>query len=112
MNDQVTATFWIAAPALAVGTWLLRSAFLAYFTSRRLSPEWERALKYTPAALLPAIGAPLVMFDAAGALQSDPARILGAAAALVIGLATRNVLWTICGGMATVWAASAVQALL
>lgn len=99
--------FWIAVPVLAVGTLLLRGAFLIYLTERRPSAEWARALKYTPAALLPAIGAPLVVFDAAGALQSDPAKILAATVAVVIGLTTRNVLWTVIGGMAALWIGTA-----
>lgn len=108
MTDEA---FWIAVPALALGTFLLRSVFLVYLTSRRPGPEWTRALKYTPAAILPAIAMPAVVFDASGALQSDPAKLLGAAAAIAIGLATRQVLWTIFGGMAVVWAVTAIAAI-
>lgn len=103
--------FWVVAPALAIGTFLLRGVFLAYLTTRRPGAEWARALKYTPAAILPAIAMPLIVFDQSGALQSAPERLIGAAVTIAIGLATRNVLWTVLGGMASVWLTTALQSL-
>ncbi len=108
MSDQV---FWIAAPLLAIGTFLLRFMFLGYFNARRPSAEWARALKYTPAAILPALAAPQIVFDATGALQSDPARIMAASAAILIGVATRDVLWSVLGGMSALWLTAAVLAI-
>lgn len=109
MSDQV---FWIAVPILALGTFLMRFMFLGYFVAKKPSLEWARALKYTPAAILPAIAMPLIVFDQSGALQSDPARIAGAAAAVALGVGTRNVLWTVIGGMSAVWIVTALKALL
>ncbi|MCI4665000.1 MAG: AzlD domain-containing protein [Neomegalonema sp.] len=104
----MSETFWFAVPILALGTFALRFIFLGYFVAKKPSDEWARALKYTPAAILPALAMPAVLFDSSGAWQSDPTRLVGAAAAIAIGVATRNVLWTVLGGMAAVWATTAV----
>ena len=104
MNDL---TYWIAVPIVALGTFLMRFVFIGYLTSRRPDREWARALRYTPAAILPALAMPAVLFDTSGALQSDPTRLAGAAVAIAVGLATRDVLWTVLSGMATVWLTTA-----
>lgn len=105
VNDTV---FWIAIPLLAVGTFFLRYVMIGVLADRPLPPPLGRALHYVPAAVLPAIAAPLIAYDKTGALQSDPAKLIAIFAAVAIGGATRNLLWTIIGGMGALWAAQAM----
>ena len=104
MNDVV---YWTAIPIVGVGTFMLRFVFIGYLTSKRPGLEWARALRYTPAAILPALAMPAILYDGSGAWQSDPTRLLGAAVAVAVGLTTRNVLWTVVAGMAAVWLSTA-----
>ena len=96
-------TFWIAVPLLAAGTFVLRYLLLGLIADRPMTGTLRRALDYVPAAVLPAIAAPLLAYDAAGAVQTDPAKLTAVAAALAVGVATRNVLATIMAGMGSLW---------
>lgn len=104
--------FWIAIPALGLGTYLLRYALLGLLANATLPPGLRRALDFVPAAVLPAITTPLLLYDASGALQSDPARLTAIGAALAVGVVTRDVLWTVVVGMAALWGAQAALAAL
>ena len=104
MSEQ---SFWITLALLAVGTFTLRYVGLAGNSAREPSKEWARALRYAPVAIFPAMAAPMLAFDASGALQTDPARLTATAVALVVGVWTRSLLWTIAAGMAAVWAGEA-----
>ena len=57
---------------------------------------------------MPGLVAPLVVWPQATGGAPDPARLLAAAAALLIGALTRSVLGAIAGGMAVLYAALAV----
>lgn len=98
MTTQSDLTIWLIIAALGVGTFILRWSFLGPL-GRRKFPDWVmRMLRYTPVAVLPALVAPLVTWPAATDGQPDPARLAAAAATLVIGMATRNVLLAILAG--------------
>lgn len=98
-------TFWTATLLLGVGTFGLRFGMLAALSSRPPPPWLARALRFTPAAVLPALAAPLIAFDGAGAWRTDPAAWIAVVAAVGVGLATRNVLATIGAGMGAFWLA-------
>lgn len=99
-----TPTIWLIILALGVGTFVLRYSFLGLIGNRPL-PEWAlRYLRYTAVAVLPGLVAPLVLWPAATAGQPDPARLLAAAATVGVGLASRNTLAAIIGGLATLYA--------
>ena len=91
-------TLWLVIAALGLGSFGLRFVFLGLIGDRQL-PDWAlRHLRYTAVAVLPALVAPLVVWPAASGGEPDPARIGAAVAALVVGLATRNVFaGIICG---------------
>lgn len=92
---------WIVIIILGIGTFLLRWSFLGSLGNREI-PEWAlRMLRYTPVAVLPALVAPLVTWPAATGGEPDPARLSAAAATLIIGILTRNVIAAIIAGAGT-----------
>ncbi len=101
MNDTAV---WTTIIALGVGTFLIRFSFMGLVGSRELPPWLVRHLRYVPVAILPGLVAPLVVWPAATDGNTDPARLLAAAAALLIGALTRSVLGAIFGGMAVLYA--------
>ncbi|MBC9247805.1 AzlD domain-containing protein [Paracoccus sp. 11-3] len=92
---------WIVIVILGIGTFLLRWSFLGSLGNREI-PEWAlRMLRYTPVAVLPALVAPLVTWPAATGGEPDPARLSAAAATLIVGILTRNVIAAIIAGAGT-----------
>ena len=88
---------------LGVGTFLVRYSFLGIIGSREL-PEWVlRHLRYVPVAVLPGLVAPLVVWPEATGGDPDPARLVAAIAALLIGALLRSALGAIFGGMAVLY---------
>lgn len=101
---QSTFEIWFIIVAIGVGTFLNRFSFLGLIGNRPL-PEWVlRHLRYTPVAVLPALIAPLVIWPQATGGQPDPARIGAAIVTLVLGTWTKNVILSIAGGAATLYA--------
>lgn len=103
-----TARIWIVILALGAGTFLIRYSFIGLFGDRTLPPWASRLLRYVPAAVMPGLVAPLVVWPPATDGNPDPARLLAAAATLAIGALTRSVLGAIAGGMVVLYAALAV----
>ena len=102
------ARIWVVMIAVGIGTYTIRYSFLGLIGDRPL-PGWLlRALRYVPVAVLPALVAPLVVWPAATDGAPDPARLLAALAALVIGAAMRSVLGAVFGGMVALYAALAL----
>ncbi len=94
---------WTVILCLGIGSFLLRFSFTGMIGSRAL-PAWVlRHLRYTAVALLPGLVAPLVVWPAATGGSPDPARMIAAAATLVVGLLTRNVLAAIAAGAAALY---------
>ena len=94
-------TIWIIILTLGLGTFLLRWSFLGILSNWAM-PEWFlRMLRYTPVAVLPALVAPLVTWPAATGGAPDPARMSAAAATLIVGVLTRNVIAAILAGAIT-----------
>ena len=102
MNYTVTE-IWIIILALGVGTFVIRFSFLGILGNRAL-PLWLlRHLRYTAVGILPAMVTPLVLWPEATSGQMDPSRIAAASLALAVGLWTKNAIWAIVVGMATLW---------
>lgn len=98
-----TPAIWAIIVALGVGTFFLRYSFLGLIGNRPL-PEWAlRYLRYTAVAVLPGLVAPLVLWPQATGGTPDPARLLAAGATLAVGIATRNTLAAIIGGLAALY---------
>jgi branched-subunit amino acid transport protein len=102
-----TARIWLVILVLGAGTFLIRYSFIGLVGDRSL-PRWaQRLLRYVPAAVMPGIVAPLVVWPHATGGEPDPARLLAAAVTLAIGALTRNVLAAVVGGMVVLFAALA-----
>ena len=102
MNYSMTE-IWIIILALGVGTFVIRFSFLGILGNRAL-PLWLlRHLRYTAVGILPAMVTPLVLWPEATGGQMDPSRIAAASLALAVGLWTKNAIWAIVVGMATLW---------
>lgn len=96
---------WTIIILLGLGTFLIRFSFIGLIGDRQM-PGWVlRLLRFAPVAVMPGLVAPLVLWPPATGGETDPARLLAAAAALVVGLVTKNVLAAIFGGAVTLYAA-------
>lgn len=101
--SQSTAEIWVIIAGLAAGTFLIRFSFLGLIGDRPM-PAWVlRLLRYTPVAVIPGLIAPLVLWPQATGGQPDAARLGAAAAALLIGIVSKNTLLAILGGAATLY---------
>ncbi len=101
MIDRVD--LWIVIIGLGLGSFGLRFVFTGIIGDRTL-PEWVlRHLRYTAVAVLPALVAPLVVWPSATNGDLDPARLLAAAAALIVGYVSRNILASILSGAAVLY---------
>jgi branched-subunit amino acid transport protein len=96
-------TIWIVIIGLGVGTFLFRFSFLGIIGGREL-PEWcLRHLRYVATAVMPGLIAPLVLWPDATGGEPDPARLVGALAAFIIGYKFNSVIGAVVGGMLTLY---------
>ncbi|SET77510.1 AzlD domain-containing protein [Oceanicella actignis] len=109
MTPIPDSVFWSATLALGLGTFLIRFSFLGLIGGRPM-PGWAmRLLRYVPTAVLPALVAPLIAWPAAAGGQIDPARLAGAAAALMVGAFSGRMLGAVVAGMGALYAAQALM---
>lgn len=101
--NYTTADLWVIILALGLGTFLIRFSFLGILGDRELPPWLLRHLRYTAVGILPAMVTPLILWPQATGGQLDGVRIAAAALALAVGLWTKNAIWAIVAGMATLW---------
>ena len=82
---------WYVIAGLALGSFLLRFAFLGFVGDRPL-PDWLlRHLRYTAVAVIPALVAPLVIWPTATGGEPDATRLAAAVATFAVGYLTKNV---------------------
>ncbi len=98
-----TATTWFIIFALGIGTFALRFVFIGIIGDRDLPPWVLRHLRYTAVAVLPGLVAPLVLWPAATNGQPDAPRLAAALVTLGVGYLTKNVIYAILGGAATLY---------
>ena len=94
---------WGVIVVLGIGTFLIRFSFLGLLGGRDLPPWLLRHLRYTAVGVMPALIAPLILWPQATGGAPDPARMAAAAAALAVGVLTKNVILSIFSGMATLY---------
>lgn len=96
-------TVWTVIVALALGSFALRFVFIGFVGDRDL-PEWIlRHLRYTAAAIIPALIAPLVVWPSATGGEPDLPRMSAAAVALSVGVITKNVIAGMLCGAGTLY---------
>jgi len=101
MIDRID--LWIVIIGLGLGSFGLRFAFTGVVGDRKL-PDWLlRHLRYTAVAVLPALAAPLVVWPAATGGTPDAARLSAALITAGVGYYTRNVLFALLSGAATLY---------
>lgn len=107
MNDSPLYV-WIIIVLLGVGTFVIRFSFLGLIGDRPI-PTWaRRMLSYTSVAVLPGLVAPLILFPVANDGQPEPARLIATAMTLLVGIATRSVLWAVIAGLLSLFFGLAV----
>lgn len=99
---------WTVIVLMGVGTFLIRFSFIGLIGGRTF-PAWAlRMLRYTSVGVLPGLVAPLVLWPAATGGTPEPARLLAAAATVIVGMTTRAVIPSILAGMVTLFAGLAL----
>lgn len=93
-----TGETWAMIGGLAVLTYLIRFSFIGLMRGRRFPPAVMTALNHVPAAVLPAMVAPVVVFDRAAGGFGPAEGMIAAAAVIAVGMASRSVLWAIVAG--------------
>ena len=89
---------WTIIALIGIGTYLIRFSFLGLLGGTEL-PDWAlRFLRYTPVAVIPGLIAPAVIWPAANGGETEPVRILAAAAALLAGCWLKSTLWAVVAG--------------
>ena len=97
-------TLWTVIISMAVGSYFLRFLFIGFVGGREL-PEWVlRHLRYTAVAMLPALVAPLVVWPDATGGNFDFPRAIAAAVTLALGITTKNFVFAMLTGVATLYA--------
>ena len=98
-----TTTIWMVIIGVGSGTYLIRFSFLGIIGSREL-PEWIlRHLRYVAVAVMPGLIAPLVIWPQATGGESDPARLIAALAAFLVGFKLNSVVGAVVAGMTTLY---------
>lgn len=98
-----TTAIWVMIVSLAVGSFLLRFAFIGLVGDRDLPPWLLRHLRYTAVAILPALITPLVVWPGATGGSFDPARGSAALVTFVVGYFSKNVILAIAAGAGTLF---------
>lgn len=97
------STVWLVIALLAIGTYLIRFSFIGILGDRDLSPFTLKLLRFVPVSVMPGLVAPLVLWPGATGGQTDPARLVAALVALLVGALTKSVLGAIISGMAALY---------
>ena len=104
-----TLTLYLTILGAGAVTFALRLSFIALAGRIETPLLLGRALRFVPAAVLTAIAIPLLFYEN-GALEVSLGneRLLAGLVAALIAWRTRNVLFTLGGGMATLWTLQAI----
>jgi len=104
-------TIWAIMLAIGLGTFSLRLSFIELLDGVAVPHAVRRALRFVPPAVLSALVVPAVLL---GSTETAPpalsARVLAGLVALAIACWRRSVVWTLVGGMATLWATDLLTA--
>ncbi len=104
-----TLTLWLTIVGAGAVTFALRLSFIALLGRMETPHFLGRALRFVPAAVLTAVVIPLLFYEN-GVLEVSLGneRLLAGLAAALIAWRTRSVLFTLGGGMATLWTLQAI----
>jgi branched-subunit amino acid transport protein len=95
---------WLAIVGAGAVTFALRLSFIALLGRIGIPLLLGRALRFVPAAVLTAVVIPLLFYDNGALVVSlGNERLLAGLVAALIAWRTRSILFTLGGGMATLW---------
>ena len=104
-----TLALWLAIAGAGAVTFALRLSFIALLGRTGTPHSFGRALRFVPAAVLTAVVIPLLFYeDGALEVSLGNERLLAGLVAALIAWRTRSVLFTLGGGMATLWILQAI----
>lgn len=96
--------FWPVVLIVGLGTFLIRYSFILIMDKITLPDAFHKMLRFIPASVLSALVVPAVFFHKNGAMTfAGWERVLAALIAVAVAWKTRSILWTIVGGMASLW---------
>ena len=85
----------------AIGTFLMRGGLILLLADRTLPDPVERGLRSVGPAVLAALTVNLAVGGGEGGASLDTAETIAIVAACVVAARTKNLLWTLLAGMAT-----------
>ena len=102
-------TLWLTIVGAGAVTFALRFSFIALLGRTEMPLFLGRVLRFVPAAVLTAVVIPLLFYEN-GSLEASLGneRLLAGLVAALIAWRTRSVLFTLGGGMATLWTLQAI----
>ena len=108
-----TLALWLAIAGAGAVTFALRLSFIALLGRMETPLFLGRALRFVPAAVLTAVVIPLLLYKN-GALEASLGneRLVAGVVAALIAWRTRSVLFTLGGGMATLWTLQSIGQIL
>ncbi len=93
---------WLLIIIIGITTLLFRASFLAILGEGSIPPSLQRALRFVPAAVFPAITMPTILYlEGSYAFALDNFRIYAALVAGLVAYRTRNLTFTMLAGLAT-----------
>ncbi len=97
-------SLWLIILLGGLVTFAIRLSFIQFWGRLNL-PDWlQRALRFVPPAVLTAIIFPeLLILDGALDLSLTNTRLVAGAVAILVGLKTKSITWTILVGMSVLW---------
>lgn len=98
------AEIWLIIAVLGTCTFLIRFSFLGLIGDRPMPDIILRLLRFTPAAVLPGMVAPLTIFPQATDGQTEPVRLAAAFVTLGVAAWRRSAIWGMLSGAATLYA--------
>ena len=93
---------WLLITIIGITTLLMRASFLAILGQGSIPPSLQRALRFVPAAIFPAITMPTIFYlEGSYAFEFDNFRIPTAIVAGFVAYRTRNLTFTMLAGLTT-----------
>lgn len=103
------AALWLTMLAMGLITFALRVSFIALSDRFKLPTLVQRALRFVPVAVLPAIVVPAIVFRDGGLeLTLSNEKLLAGLVASVVAWYTKSIIWTLLAGMIALWTLQAV----
>ncbi len=104
LMDSYSIWIWALFFLIGAGTFAIRLSLIQLLGRMKMSDVLSRLLRFVPPAALSALIVPAVVSQQGVVnLSLSNGRITGALVAVIVALATKNTLLTICSGMAALW---------